>query len=61
MATSTSGLQQLNSLNATGIYIRLMFTSREHERRIYTPALQSGLYHTKKQSLAALWGKTLHI
>ena len=29
----------INFLNATGIYIYLMFTSRERERGIYTPAL----------------------
>ena len=28
-----------NSLNMTGIYIRLIFTSRERERCIYMPAL----------------------
>ena len=28
-----------NSLNATGVFIRLIFTSRERERRIYMPAL----------------------
>ena len=50
-----------NSLNATGIYIRLTFTSRERERRIYTPALQSCLYRAKKRSLAALRGKSLLI
>ena len=32
-------LAVLNSLNVTGVYIRLMFTSRERKRRIYTPAL----------------------
>ena len=44
----------INSLNVTGVYIHLMFTSREHEWRIYTPVLYSGPYHTKKRSLAAL-------
>ena len=29
----------LNCLNVTGVYIRLMFTSRERKRRIYTPVL----------------------
>ena len=32
-------VRPLNSLNATGIFIRLIFTSREREWRIYTPAL----------------------
>jgi len=45
----------------TGVIIRLIFTSRERERRIYKPALWSGLYRAKKRSLAALWGKSLLI
>ena len=30
---------QFSSLNPTGVYIRLIFTSREHELHIYTPTL----------------------
>ena len=34
-----STAKHINSLNPTGVYIRLMFTSREREQRIYTPVL----------------------
>ena len=51
----------LNPLNATGVYIRLIFTSRERERRIYTPAIYSGPYRANRRSLAAVQGKTLLI
>ena len=51
----------VNPLNATGVYIRLIFTSRERERRIYTPAIYSGPYRANRRSLAAVRGKTLLI
>ena len=51
----------VNPLNATGVYIRLIFTSRERERRIYTPAIYSGPHHANRQSLAAVRDKTLLI
>jgi len=41
----------VNSLNVTGVYMYLIFTSHEREQCIYTPALYSGPYHTKKRSL----------
>ena len=50
-----------NPLNANGVYIRPIFTSRERERRIYTPALHSGPYRAKKRSQAAPGGKSLLI
>ena len=52
---------ELVPLNATGVYIRLIFTSRERERRIYTPAIYSGPYRANRRSLAAVRGKTLLI
>ena len=54
-------LFEFNPLNATGVYIRLIFTSRERERRIYTPAIYSGPYRANRRSLAAVRGKTLFI
>ena len=51
----------VNPLNAIGIYIRLIFTSCEHERCIYTPALHLGPYRVKKQSQAAPEGKSFPI
>ena len=53
----------VNPLNVIGlyIYICLIFTSREHERCIYTPALHLGPYHVKKQSQAAPEGKSFRI
>ena len=53
--------ENINPLNATGVYIRLIFTSRERERRIYTPAIYSGPYRVNRRSLAAVRGKTLLI
>ena len=55
------GLLELNPLNATGVYIRLIFTSRERERRIYTPAIYSGPNRANRRRLAAVRGKTLLI
>ena len=39
--------------------VRLIFTSHECERCIYTPALYSGSYHAKKQSLAPFQSNSL--
>ena len=52
-------VSDLNTLNATGVYTRLIFTSRERKWGIYMPALYLGSYRANKWSLAAVWSKTL--
>ena len=51
----------VNPLNVIGIYICLIFTSREHEWCIFTPALHLGPYRVKKLSQAAHEGKSFPI